>query len=213
MYCPHFLPAYGGAELATFNLAKELIRLCDVKLYTFNWVQNLDANKNYKLNFSCGSLERELVNGVPIHRYPVTNLPIVKTFSTKLMTDIKFCDSDIVHFQGTIRLFDRLLLQRATKDKITVLTTHGFQESLEIIRRSRLNVLIDAFFIYSLKNLDHIIALSKTDVNLLLYLGVDKNKITLIPNGIDVTKFESRRKFVKRNEKMKILCVARFDKN
>jgi len=35
----------------------------------------------------------------------------------------------------------------------------------------------------------------------------------LIPNGIDVTRFEKRRKFVNRNGKMKILCVARFDGN
>jgi glycosyltransferase involved in cell wall biosynthesis len=213
MYCPHYLPAYGGAELATFNLAKELIRLCDVKLYTFNWIQNLDANKNYKLNFSSGFPEQELLNGVPVYRYPVANLPIFKIFSVKMMRDIKFCDVDIIHFQSTTRLFNGLLLQKTAGDKVKVLTTHGFQESLEIIRRNRLNFLIDTFFIYSLKNMDHIIALSKTDLTCLLQLGVKKNRITLIPNGVDVTKFESRREFVKKNEKMKILCVARFDKN
>jgi glycosyltransferase involved in cell wall biosynthesis len=213
MYCPHFLPAYGGAELATFNIAKELRRLCDVKLYTLNWTQDLDANRNYKLNFSCGFPQQEIVSGVPIYRYSVTNLPVVEKFSVKLMKDMKFCGADIIHFQGTIRLFSRLLLQEAVKDKIKILTTHGFQESVEIIRRSRLSVSISSLFVYSLKNLDHIIALSSTDVNSLVRLGVNRNNITLIPNGIDVTKFENRRKFVKRNGKMKILCVARFDKD
>jgi len=213
MYCPHFVPAYGGAELATFSLAQELRRLCNVKLYTLNWTQDLDANRNYKLNFSSGFPQQEIVSGVPIYRYPVTNLPVLNNFSVKLMKDIKFCGADIIHFQGTIRLFSRLLLQEAVKDKIRILTTHGFQESVEIIRRSKLGVLINSFFVYSLKNLDHIIALSNTDVNLLVYLGINRNNITLIPNGIDVTKFQNRRKFVKRNGKMKILCVARFDKN
>jgi glycosyltransferase involved in cell wall biosynthesis len=213
MYCPFFLPAYGGAELATINLARELRMLCDVKLYTFNWTQNLDTNKNYKLNFSCRFPKQEMVNGVPVNRYSVTNLPIVKNFSVKLMKDMKFSDIDIIHFQGTTRLFSRLLLQKAVKDKIKILTTHGFQESVEITRRSKLSFLINPFFIDSLKKLDHIIALSKTDVNFLLSLGIDENKITLIPNGIDVAKFEKRRRFVNRNEKMKILCVARFDKN
>ncbi|NVM31834.1 MAG: glycosyltransferase family 4 protein [Candidatus Helarchaeota archaeon] len=213
MFCPYFLPAYGGAELATFNLARELRMLCDVKLYTFNWTQNLDLNKNYELNFSCGFPEQEIVNGVPIYRYSVANLPIVKNFSVKLIKDLKFSDIDIIHFQGATRLFSRLLLQKAVKNKIKILTTHGFQESVEIARRSKLSALINPFFLHSLKTLDHIIALSNADVNSLLYLGINKNKITLIPNGIDVTKFKNRRKFVKRNEKMKILCVARFDKN
>jgi glycosyltransferase involved in cell wall biosynthesis len=213
MYCPHFLPAYGGAELATFSLAKELTRLCDVKLYTLNWTQDLDANKNYKLNFSCGFPQQEIVSEVPIHRYPVTNLPVVEKFSLKLMKDMKFCGADIIHFQGTIRLFSRLLLQKVVKDKIKILTTHGFQESVEMIRRSRLSASISSLFIYSLKSMDHIIALSNTDVDLLVYFGVNKDNITLIPNGVDVIKFENRRKFVKRNGKMKILCVARFDKN
>ncbi len=213
MYCPYFLPAYGGAELATLNLAKELKMLCDVKLYTFNWTPNLDANKNYKLNFSCGFPKQEIVNGVPIYRYSVTNLPFVKNFSVKLIKDLRFCDIDILHFQGLSRLFSGWLLQKSVKKKIKILTTHGLQEAAEITRRSKLSALINPFFIDSLKNLDHIIALSKTDVMLLVFLGINRNKITLIPNGIDVKKFEKRRKFVERNGKMKILCVARFDKN
>jgi len=212
MHCPFFLPAHGGAELATLNLAKELRKLCDVKLYTFNWAQNLDTN-NYKLNFSCGFPKQEIVNGVPVYRYSVANLPIVKNFSFKLIKDLKSCDVDIIHFQGASRLFSRLLLQQTAKKKITILTTHGLQESAEIVSRSQLSMLISPFFIDSFRNLDHIIALSKTDVKLLVHLGINKNKITLIPNGIDVKKFEKRRKFVERNGKMKILCVARFDKN
>lgn len=213
MYCPFFFPSYGGAELAAFNLAKELRMWCDVKFYTFNWTQDLDVNRNYKLNFSSGFPEYELVNGVEVYRYPVANLPVVKNFSLKLIKDIKFDDADILHIQGATRLFSRLLLQRILKNRIKILTTHGLQESAEIIRRNRLNVLINSVFMHSLKNLDCIIALSSTDVNLLLHLGINRKKISLIPNGIDEAKFENRRKFVERNKKIKILCVARFDRN
>jgi glycosyltransferase involved in cell wall biosynthesis len=35
----------------------------------------------------------------------------------------------------------------------------------------------------------------------------------MIPNGIDPRKFERRSRFVEKNDKLKILCVARFDRN
>lgn len=209
MYFPFFLPAYGGAELATYNLAKELSKMCDVKLYTFNQTQTLNKEKTHGLNLSRACIATD----IPIYRYSAINLPVVKNFSVKLIKDLNYSDENILHFQGLPRLFSRLLVQKAVKRKIKILTTHGLHEAVEIIRQSKLGVLINPIFLGSLKNLDHIIALSKKDVNLLLYLGINRNKVTLIPNGIDVKKFEKRRKFVKRNGKMKILCVARFDQN
>ena len=213
MYFPFFLPAYGGAELSTLNLARKLIDLCDVSIYTFNWLTNSNNEKKYGLNFSCGFPEQEIVDGIPIYRYSVINLPIVKNFSLKLIKDLRYRDTDIIHFQGLPRLFSRVLLQKAVDNKIKILTTHGIQETMEIIKRNKLCALLNKFLIDSLKNLDHIIAVNNTDVRLLSNLGINKNKITLIPNGIDVKKFKNRRKFVERNGKMKILCVARFDKN
>lgn len=213
MYCPFFLPAYGGAELATLSLAREMQHLCNVELYTFNWTQDLDKKNNYKLHFSCDFPRKEVIDGVPIHRYSIANLPIVRSFSARLALDMKLCDADIIHFQGVTKLFSRLLSQMTDDRKIKVLSTHGLQEALEIMRQKKYGFLTRPFFTKSLRKIDHIIALSNSDLSFLLYQNLDKSRITLIPNGIDAARFEKRRKFVERNGKLKILCVARFDKN
>jgi glycosyltransferase involved in cell wall biosynthesis len=213
MYTPFFFPVLGGTEFATYNLARELRAFCDIKVCTFNWILTSDEDKNYGLNLSYGLPQTEIIGGVCVHRYPIINLPVVKNFSAELIKDLSFSDIDILHFQGVHRLLSRWLLHKAVRKKIKILTTHALQESIEIVRQSRCSFLIDNFFINTLKNMDHIIALSESDLRSLVHLGLPKNKITVIPNGIDAKKFNTRKHFVERNEKIKILCVARFDKN
>lgn len=213
MYCPFLLPYYGGAELATLNLAKNLKNLCNVKLYSFNCTPDLNLNTKFQLRLSSGFPGQEIVSGVNVLRYSVVNLPIIKNFSAKLIEDVRSSDADILHFQGVSRVFSRLLLEIAAKKKVNVLTTHGLQESTELISQSRFGILSNTLFARSLKRLDHAIALSSTDAKLLANLGLRKDRTTLIPNGIDITKFEKRRDFVEKDEKLKILCVARFAEN
>lgn len=213
MYTPFFFPVLGGTENATYNIARELRAFCDIKVYAFNWILTSEEDKNYGLNLSRGLPQREIIDGVCVHRYPIINLPVVKNFSAELIKDLSFSDIDILHFQGLHRLLSRWLLQKAVRKKIKILTTHALQEAIEIVTRSKYSFLIDNFFINSLKNMDHIIALSESDLRWLIYLGLPKNKITVIPNGIDPEKFNRRKHFVERTEKIKILCVARFDKN
>jgi len=212
MYTPLFLPYYGGTEMATYYLAKELMSYCDVKVHTFDWVPPLDESKNYGFNLSSKLPKKEIVEGVCVVRYPFTNLPIVKNFSVEMIKDLSFSNSDIVHFQGFHRLLSRWLLQKAVKKKIKILTTHAIHESVEILSQNT-KFWVKPFFVDSTRTMDHIIALSKFDLKLLLNLGIPRDRITIIPNGIDPKKFEKRRNFVERNGKLKILCVARFAQN
>lgn len=212
MYTPFFFPVLGGTEIATYNLAKELKAFCNIEVYTFNWIRTCEKD-SYGLHLSCGLPEREMADGVDVHRYAVTNLPFVKNFSATLIKDISFSDFDILHFQGLHRLLSRFLLQKRVRKKIKILTTHALYESIRILTRSKYKFLVNSFFMMSLKNMKHIIALSESDLRWLIYLGIPRNKISVIPNGINPEKFEKRRNFVEKNEKLKILCVARFDKN
>jgi glycosyltransferase involved in cell wall biosynthesis len=213
MYYPYYLPEYGGAELATLNLTREISRLCDVKVYTFNYKDSKHENAKYGLNVSDEYPEYEDVDNIKIYRFPITYLPIIKNFSLRLIFALKTVNADIIHFQGAPRLFGRLLIQFLLRGKKTVLTTHGFIESLKILDNSKFSFLPQFFFKKSLTKMDHIIALSTVDVKFLRNLGVEKEKIALIPNGIDIQKFQKRKEFVERSEKKKILCVARFSEN
>lgn len=213
MYTPFFLPLLGGTELATYNLARELTLFCDIRVYTFNWISTSDDDKTYGFNLSQGLPRIEIIDGIHVRRYPIANLPVVKNFSVEMIKDLSLSDMDILHFQGVHRLFSRWLLNKVARNKIKILTTHALHESVKIVKQSKIDSLVNSFFISTLKNLDHIIALSKSDLKLLLHLGLPRNKITVIPNGVDVTKFKVRNHFVERNNNIKILCVARFDKN
>jgi glycosyltransferase involved in cell wall biosynthesis len=165
------------------------------------------------INLSIGLPEVEFYDHLKVCRYPVINLPIIKNFSLPLMNELKNSEYDIIHFQGLHRLFSRWFLQKFLKNKIKILTTHALYESIRIIKKRNLQFLINSVYLDSLKNMDHIIALSEFDVKALLSYGLSKDKITVIPNGVDTNKFIKRRKYVDDNSNLKILCVARFDLN
>lgn len=153
------------------------------------------------------------MNEVPILKYPPIDLPVVRDFSLQLIRDLNQSDDQILHFQGAPRLLSRLLLEKTVKQKVTVLTTHGFQESFTILNNNKAGFFIEPFFVNSFRQLDHIIALSKSDLKTLVHIGIHREKITVIPNGIDEEKFKKRKKFIHQNGKLKILTVARFDNN
>ncbi|HAT4119820.1 TPA: glycosyltransferase [Clostridium perfringens] len=59
--------------------------------------------------------------------------------------------------------------------------------------------------------LDKIIAISKAVENEILNSGINSNKVELVYNGIDFSKFNIKNKCIKNKEKINIGCVARID--
>ncbi len=211
MYSPFYSPVKGGTELATYYLAKELQAFCDVEIFTFNWMPNLE--KKYGLNMARNFPSKEIVNAVKINRYPINCLPIVKEFSPKLVMAIHSANTEILHFQGVHRLFSRWLLHKTTKNKIKILTTHTLQEAIEIVNRGRINTLLGNMLIDSIKKMDYYVALTLKDKVSLIQMGIPADSITIISNGVDAKKFDSRRNFVKKTQVPRILCVAGFQEN
>lgn len=202
MFIPFNFPAYGGTELATYNLVKELHtqKLCNARIWSFK----PKNESNILLNS---------MNDVSLVRYSTIDVPKIKDFSLELPFALNNSEDEILHFQGAHRLLSRLILERLVHNKIKVLTTHALHESYLIINSRRSYPFILPFFISSLKSLDHIIALSKTDMSLLISMGIKREKITIIPNGINESKFKGRRKFLAGDGKIRLLSVGRFDYN
>jgi glycosyltransferase involved in cell wall biosynthesis len=202
MFLPTAILHYGGTQIATFSLARELHAraLCDVNIWAF--CESVNDKRFGTKGEANNLLHAEQMAGVPVFRYPIIGLPKVKDFSIKLIMDLKNSNANILHFQGAQRALSRFLIKKTVKNKITILTTHTLQESVTYIERKKLRFLIYPFYLASLRNLDHIIALSERDLNLLVSMGLKRERITIIPNGIDESKFEKRRSFVNKNGKL-----------
>lgn len=210
MVLPTFFPHYGGTQLAAYNLSRELLtqKLVFIKMYAF-YKNSLFSGEEDQSSWSIPRHETD----VSVLKYHSIGWPKIKDLSIKLMLDLRISNEDIIHFQGAYRPLSRFLIKKTVRGKVTVLTTHTLQESIVYLGRKNLRSLIYPLYLDSLKNLTHIIALSQMDVNLLVSMGLKREKITKIPNGIDESKFKKRRNFVNKNDKLKILCVAQFNRN
>lgn len=210
---PFFLPSFGGIELATLNLSMALKAYCKVRIHTFNWLPGESYDK-LGLNLSKGFPEKEIINGVEIYRYPISNLPVLKSFSLPLIKGVVSSNGDILHIQGFCRFFNIYLINKVIKDRSIILTTHGLHEGIQKIDKAPFNKLLRTVInTQVLKRLDHVICLSNADKEKLSTLGYPREKITIIPNGVDEKKFLHREHFVEESKKFKVLCVARFDRN
>ncbi len=193
-----FFPSVGGTQLATYYLAKDLVKTkVDLRLATFN----VNPHKPMKNGlFSSGLPSYEEIGGVPVHRFSVfylgdTNLigAFFKViFSPSAILYMLREKPDIVHFQGVTEIFQAVLIFYAsifTKSK-TLLTTHGLDSQVEHFRKRGFSRLINETLLkLALRRVTHIIALSKGDFKPLRYLGIPVDKVSVIPNGVDISKF------------------------
>jgi glycosyltransferase involved in cell wall biosynthesis len=212
MFLPFVLPRFGGTENATFSLAREMRSqsFCDVKVWAFS----KDASFNRpRFEGEGNNSYLQQLTGVPVLSYPLIKIPKINDLSIRLILDLNRSHDDILHFQGINMLLSRFLIKKVVKNKITIITTHTLQESVKFVNQRKPHFIVYPFFFDSLRSLDHFIALSSLDANLLISMGFSKERITIIPNGVDERKFEKRRDFVNKNRKLKILCVAQFHRN
>jgi glycosyltransferase involved in cell wall biosynthesis len=213
IFTPFFSTSFGGIELATLNLSRALKSYCEVRIRTFDWLPREDYKK-FGVNLSKGPPRMEAVEGVQVFRYPISNLPLVKSFSLQLLKDLLDIDTDILHIQGFCRLFNMCLIRRVATGSTLVLTTHSLHEGIKKINKTPFSrFLIPVINNLILKGMDHIIALTNIDKGKLSALGYPRERITVIPNGIDERKFLHREHFVEKRKGFKILCVSRFARN
>ena len=200
---------YGGLDNAVFNLAKEISKEHEIRLHTFNTTTEPKSIKI--IPFSQGLPAKEITeHGLTIYRYSFSYFPFFKYLSLSLLKSIRTDSAQILHINGFQHpLMNALLCYATSNKKASVLTTHGMQEGLVKISQLPFSKIVSYIIVnVYLKKLDHIIALSETDRQSLESLGLNANKISVIPNGIDKGKFVNRDHFVKIDNSYKILSVG-----
>lgn len=223
-----FYPSRGGTQLATYHLSKNLARLgVDVRIITFN-VNPFDQLKNGY--YSAGLPSYEEIDGLPVYRFPVIFLGRAGGTQSRYKIMISHSavgkvlreNPDIIHFQGANQILQSVLTAHASilcRSK-TLLTVHGLHAQIELFRNRTYSRLINELLLrLALRKVDRIIALSKSDLHMIDYLNIAKEKVSVIPNGIDLSRFRdlTQEKQLPKGDldpdAPYVLCVTRIREN
>jgi len=183
---PYFYPSwsFGGPVRCVFHISRELAkRGHEITVYTTN---AFDTKRNFKIRKT-----RTYIDGIYVHYFRnVFNLQgmyVSPGILGKTRSEIK--DFDIIHLHEA-RSFQNIVLYHycKTKAKPYVFTPHG--TILRRIEKFMLKKLYDYTFGFNImKGAKKLIALSKEEAQQFMSVGIKKDKIVVIPNGIDLDSF------------------------
>jgi glycosyltransferase involved in cell wall biosynthesis len=214
---PAFYPAvaYGGTVNVAYYLSKGLAkRNHEVTVYTSD---TLDKDRRQKENFAA-------IDGINVYYFKnisnrlawarfVLNTGVISALRKNLN---KF---DIIHLHGYRNFQNFFCYYYAKKHNIPyIVQAHGslpYLNQKQLIKKS-----IDSIIGYRLlQDASRVIALHKTEADQYKKMGVAENKIEIIPNGIDLSEYESlpergqfRNKYHIRNNEKIILYLGRIHK-
>jgi glycosyltransferase involved in cell wall biosynthesis len=206
---PYFTPKRGGDVAVAYNLSKHLAkRGHEVTIFTTDfeldreYIQSLDG-----------------VRVVPFHCIANIGLMLISP-KMKIQFKKEIKDFDIVHMHDGRSYQNIVVHHYAKKYGIPyILQAHG--SVLPIFQKQRLKNIYDLFFGYRiLKEASKVIAITKTEAEHYKKMGVDEDKIEIVPNGIDLSEYENlpkrgefRRKYKIKDDENMILYVGRLHKS
>ena len=199
-----FLPDIGGAEIQAHNLANKLIEENnDVEVFLLNKV--FIKNANYKIS----KLNKLLISFVFLTKYYFyLNFSfLLRLYFKKIINDKKF---DIWHFQSVNykTLIYVEVLKQLNQKVVVTLQGADIQIDYEINYGYRLDKKYDKFIQKVFKKVDSFHAISSSIFNELTEMGVNENKITIIPNCSPIEKIKSLPQ--KKEETFTILTIGRY---
>ena len=216
---PYFYPAwsYGGTPRVVFELCRELVKKGhNVTVYTTDVF-----NKNSRQSTNC--IEAE-VEGIKIKYFKnISNslafnqkVFISPAISKALKKNLK--QFDMVHLHEFRTLQNAAAYKYLTKYKIPyILSAHG--SVLRLMGKEFLKMLFDKSIGFKiLKSAKRVIAVSNIEVEQYIKMGVERDRISLIPNGINISEFENAdkvkgnfRRAYKLSDKKILLFIGRLN--
>lgn len=184
---PYFYPAwaYGGIPRVVYELSREMVRKGhDVTVYT---TDAFDENLRYE-----GSGQSRVVDGIKIHYF--RNLSNALAYNYQLFLPLgmrqvvkkTIGEFDIIHLHGHRHILNNIVHHYAKKfKKKYILSGHGTIPRIE--RRVGIKVIFDMFFGNRILNdAEHFIAVSEHEIGHYMKMGVERRKVSVIYNGIDI---------------------------
>jgi len=197
----YFYPFIGGVEFHIQNLSKRLIELG-------HDVYVIVSNKN-KQNPSDELSKAEIYQGIKIIR--------VKNY-IELKEELIKGSFDVIHSHFSRTIFSAIGILMAKKychNAKIIFTPHCFYPPRNAINFIKKYIFDNTFGISSFRKVDTMICLTENDKNDAIRLGMNKDKIVIIPNSINFFEFKNRMESNTFREKFKlnkyILFVGRID--
>ena len=214
-----FKPSWesGGPARVAYEISKKLIeRGHDVTVYTTDGFKSrLNVEKNKPVN----------VDGIKTYyfknlsSYLSSKMVLPTPYYLPLVARKRIKEFDIIHIHEHRTILAAIIHHYAKKYNIPyVLQAHG--SVLPNLRRQKLKKIFDLLFGYSLlRDASKVIALTKTELEQYKKMGVEKDKIEIIPNGIDLSEYANlpekgkfRKKYSIRKDEKIILYLGRLHK-
>jgi len=208
---PYFHPKRGGDVNVCYNISKQLAkRSHEVMIITTDF----EFDKEF-----AESIEKEGVEVITFHCVANFGLFLYSPNMKKwLKQNIR--NYDVIHLHTYRAYQNNVIWHYAKKNKVPyVIQAHG--SLLTFFVKPRLKKLYDLVWGYRiLKDAVKVIAITKTEAEQYKKMGVDEDKIEIVPNGIDPSQYKNlpkrgrfRKKYGIKDEEKIILYVGRLNES
>lgn len=169
--------AHGGTEIAAYQLARQVAKIDEVDIFTTS-INSKDS--------------REISENMVIHRYGTVLKIASANLSFKILYKPLNCKIDIAHAHYNMPYSDYSALRYAKRNKVPLVVTYhaDAQESGgNLIRNWAQKVYNKSLLKNVLDGADVIITTSNSYIDESKFLGDYRDKIEVIPNGINLEEF------------------------
>jgi len=216
---PYFYPAwcYGGVTRVCYEISRTMAKHHEVTVYTtdaLNRYKRIDISENPKIIDGIETFYFNNLSNFLCYKYhiptPVDSINLIKANINKY---------DIIHLHGYSHLLNIISSYYANKYKTPyVIQTHGALAAS--IKNSFFHNIFDYLFGYKiLKSARKMIALNETEKEMYIKMGGSKNKIEIIPNGINLDGYENlpkkgsfKKKYGIKDDEKIVLYLGRLHK-
>jgi len=177
LYVNSFLPNLGGREFVVHHLASALLAL----------------DHSVRVTGPAGFWKHRSVRmPYPVHRWPtLRGLWPEQVASLQLQLDTALWGYDIIHAHNTYPCGYAALKLRGRRGRPVVITPHGrdINRIPEVGHGLRLDPSLDRKITRVVRRADRITAISSHIRAAVLEAGAPKDRVRLIPNGVDIARF------------------------
>ena len=193
--CPGYPPALGGVEQHVRHISERLAREHQVTVFA------TDASGKLPVE--------EQINDVLVRRFRSFSPGNAYHISFQMLRELRKSEFDIVHGHS-YHAFPLFFSKYANKRKKFIVTPHYLGHASAMTRRFLLG-LYKPFGKKIFQEADKVVAVSNYEREMLIRdFKIDGDKVTVIPNGVDLKEFGMLEK--KEKQHKTILCAGRLEK-